>query len=147
MPKSLPTVWEVPDELRERVGPVLAAAYPPKPTGRPRVDFRRVLDGVIFRLRSGLQWNKLPREFGDDSSVHRWFQRWCEDGVMAKVWAVLVEGCAELGGVDREWQAAECRLGEARLGGAKSARTPPTAATRGRSRASWSRPTTARSGR
>ena len=147
MPKPLPTVWEVPDELWERVEPVLAAAYPPKPTGRPRVDFRRVLDGVIFRLRSGLQWNKLPATFGDDSSVHRWFQRWCEDGVMAKVWAVLVAGCSELGGVDWEWQAADCRLGKARLGGAKSARTPRTAGRTARSRASSSRPRAARSGR
>ncbi len=145
--KPLATVWEVSDELWERVEPVLAAAYPPKATGRPRVDFRSVLDGVIFRLRSGVQWNKLPERFGDDSSVHRWFQRWCEDGVMAKVWAALVEGCAELRGVDWEWQAADCRLGKARLGGAKSARTPRTAAKTAPSRASWSRRPAARSPR
>lgn len=145
--KPLPTVWEVSDELWERIEPVLAAAYPPKATGRPRVDFRSVLEGVIFRLRSGVQWNKLPERFGDDSSVHRWFQRWCEDGVLAKIWAVLVEGCEELGGVDWEWQSADCRLGKARLGGVRSAQTRRIAGKAVRSRASWSKPTAARSPR
>lgn len=146
-PKPLPTVWEVSDELWERVEPVLTETYPPKATGRPRVDFRRVLEGVIFRLRSGVQWNRLPERFGDDSSVHRWFQRWCEDGVLARVWAVLVEGCEELDAVDWEWQAADGRLGKARLGGARSARIRRTAGKTGRSRASSSRPTAARSPR
>lgn len=145
--KPLPTVWEVSDELWERIEPVLTEAYPPKATGRPRVDLRRALEGVIFRLRSGVQWNKLPREFGDDSSVHRWFQRWCEDGVMARVWAVLIEGCAELDAVDWEWQAADGRLGKARLGGARSARTPRTAEKTAPNRASWSRRAAARSPR
>ena len=41
-----------------------------------------MLDGIIFRMRSGCQWNRLPRELGDDSTIHRTFQRWVELGVL-----------------------------------------------------------------
>ena len=90
---------------------------PPKKTGRPRVQRRAVLDAVVFRLRTGCRWNRLPKEFPDDSSVHRAFQRWVELGVLDRIRAALVEECEELGGVDREWQAADGAMGKARFGG------------------------------
>ena len=87
---------------------------------------------------SGCQWNRLPRELGDASTIHRTFQRWVELGVLEGIWAVLVEGCEELGGVDWEWQSADCSMGKARLGGAPLDETPPTGAKLGARRASWS---------
>jgi len=82
---------------------------------------------VIYRRRSGVQWSQLPREFGDDdASVHRTFQRWVRRGVLAQLWALLVEGCAELGGVAWDWQSFDCAMGKARHGGIKSDRTQPT---------------------
>src|SRR5258707_504870 len=51
--RSLPTLWEVPDELWERIEPLLKRLDPPGRTGRRRVDRRRVLDGIIFHLRTG----------------------------------------------------------------------------------------------
>ena len=71
---------------------------PPHGTGRKRADPRRMLDGIIFRMRSGCQWNRLPRELGDDSTIHRTFQRWVELGVLEGIWAVLVEGLRRTGG-------------------------------------------------
>lgn len=116
--KPLPTIWHVPDELWEKIEPILKEHDPPKSTGRSRIDQRAALDAIIFRLRSGCQWNRLPREeFPDDSSVHRTFQRWIELGVLERIWAALIEECAELGGVDWEWQAADAAMGKARFGG------------------------------
>ena len=123
--RSLPTIWALPDELWERIEPILLRRYPPAPTGRPRADLRRVLDGVIYRLRSGVQWNQLPREFGDDSTVHRWFQRFVEDGVLEEIWAALAAECEALGDLDWEWQAVDGMMGKARMGGAKRGRIPP----------------------
>jgi transposase len=78
------------------------------------------LDAIIFRMRSGCQWNRLPRgEFPDDSSVHRTFQRWIELGVLDLIWESLIEHCEELGGVDFEWQAADGAMGKARFGGTR----------------------------
>src|SRR5215218_2734519 len=71
--KPLPTIWRVPDELWEIIEPILEKHDPPKSTGRPRIDRREALDAIIFRMRSGCQWNRLPKEFPDDSSVHRTF--------------------------------------------------------------------------
>ena len=84
-------------------------------------------------MRGGLQWEKLPPVYGDDSSVHRTFQRWVERGVLHRLWGVLVKDCEELGGVDWEWQSADCVMGKARHGGIKSDRTRPTGRSRGRS--------------
>ena len=123
--KPLPTIWRVPDELWEKIEPILKEHDPPKSTGRSRIDQRAALDAIIFRLRTGCQWNRLPKEFPDDSSVHRTLQRWVEGGILDLIWASLIEECEELKGVDWEWQAADGAMGKARFGGTSWARTPP----------------------
>ena len=118
--RVLPTIWELPDELWERVEPILAERYPRAATGRPRADLRLVLDGIIYRMRSGVQWNQLPGRFGADSTVHGWFQRFAADRVLEEIWAVLVSECDELGAVCWEWQAADGVMGKSRFeGGAR----------------------------
>lgn len=86
------------------------------------------LDAIIFRLRSSCQWHQLPERFPDDSSVHRTFQRWVRVGVFERIWATLVNHCAELGGVEWEWQAADAMLGKAGQGGTSSAAIRPIGA-------------------
>ena len=115
--QPLPTIWRVSDELWAKIEPILAEYDPPNRMGRKRIGQRRALNGIIYRLRSGVQWNELPKEFGDDSSVHRTFQRWIKLKVFDHIWAKLVMECDELGGVNWEWQAADTAMGKARLGG------------------------------
>lgn len=143
----LETIWEVDNDLWAIIDPILLAAYPPKETGRPRVDFRQVFNAIIYRMRTGCQWNRMPNELGSDSSNHRWFQRWREDGVLEQVWAALVESCDELGGVEWDWQAADAMLGKARFGGPTSGRTPRTGRRTARRRACSSMARAARSPR
>lgn len=139
--EPLPTIWKTPDELWDNViVPVLRELDPEPRVGRPRVDQRRALDGIIYQMRSGVQWNHLPTEFGDDASVHRTFQRWIARGVLERIWAELVEACDELGAVEWVWQSADAALGKARFGGTVSAPTPRTAVNPARKRASWSTP-------
>jgi putative transposase len=113
----MPTLWEVPDGLWERIEPLLNELDPPQRTGRHRIDRRRVLDGIIFRLRTGCQWNHIPKVYGDDSTIHRCFQRWCRLGLFGRIWALIVEECDELQAVDWEWQSADTSMGKARWGG------------------------------
>jgi putative transposase len=127
-PEALPTIWHVSDRLWERIEPVLDELDPPARTGRKRIAPRPALDGIIYEMRTGCQWNVLPREFGDDSSVHRTFQRWIRKGVLDRIWALLVDECEELGGVDWHWQAVDGAMGKARFGGARSVPTPRIAA-------------------
>lgn len=124
--KPLPTIWEVPDALWERVEPILAQVDPPAQTGRPRINQRAALNAMIYRMRTGCQWNHLPKEFPDDSSVHRTFQRWVRLDVFSKVWAILVKECEQLGGVDFEWQAVDAAMGKPASVGTRSDPTPLT---------------------
>jgi transposase len=126
--KPLGTIWEVPDPLWERIQPILEQFWPKKRTGRRPANWRQALNGIIFRMRTGCQWDQLPRHFGPKSTVHDWFQRWVEGGVFAKIWAVLVTECDELQGVQWKWQAADGVLGKARFGGMVSGRIRPTGA-------------------
>ena len=116
---TLETTWEIPDEAWKRLNAMLLKRYPPRPTGRKRIDWRKAINGIIFHMRTGCQWNHLPKIFGDDSSVHRWFQRWVVDGVFEELWAVLLVECWELGGVEWEWQSADASLGKSRFDGGK----------------------------
>lgn len=122
--KPLPTIWEIPDALWERIEPILARRYPPARTGRPRADLRLMLDAIIFRMRSGCQWNQLPERFGPSSTVHGWFQRFVSDAALEEIWAALVRECAELGGVCWEWQAADGVIGKSRFDGAARGPNP-----------------------
>lgn len=123
--KSLPPIWRVPDKLWYRIEPLLLELDPPFDTGTRRIDPRAALVAILYRLRTGVQWNRLPTEFADDSSVHRAMQRWIRKGIFEAIWAHLVEVCDDLGGVDFEWQAAEGSLGKAAAVGTQSAPIPP----------------------
>ena len=116
-PKPMATMWRVPDALGAEVAPVLAERAPPKGTGRTRIDQRAAVGAILVRLRSGCRWTQLPKEFPDDSSVHRPWPRRQQRGVVDRLWARRVEAGDEPGGVDWEGPAAAGRLGTARLGG------------------------------
>ncbi|GIV58214.1 MAG: hypothetical protein KatS3mg043_2025 [Rhodothermaceae bacterium] len=126
----LPTIWRVPDELWHTIEALLLELDPPASTGRPRIDQRAALDGIIYRLRTGCQWNQLPKAFGDDASVHRTMQRWVDRQVFPAIWAHLVKACDELGGVDYAWQAADGAMGKPVSVGTRRAPTPPIGAKR-----------------
>jgi transposase len=70
-PKPLETIWEVSDDLWARIEPILKQDWQPSPKGgQPPKDWRPLFNGIIHRLRSGCQWNRLPKQFGDDSTLH-----------------------------------------------------------------------------
>jgi putative transposase len=143
--EPLATIWATPDDLWDNVIVVILQEFDPEPrTGRPRIDQRKALDGIVYQMRSGVQWNHLPRQFGDDASIHRTFQRWIARGVLERIWAKLIEACDELGAVEWAWQSADAALGKARFGGIVSEKTPRTAANPAPRRASWSTPGAAR---
>jgi len=62
--------WEfVKELLPERAG-----------TGRPRVNLRSVLNGILWILRTGAPWRDLPERYGPWQSVYHWFNLWRKDG-------------------------------------------------------------------
>jgi transposase len=53
--KRIPTIWEVPNDPWERIAELIDQYDPPKQTGRPREDARKILDALIFKFRTGCQ--------------------------------------------------------------------------------------------
>ena len=96
----------VSDELWEVVEPLLPEE-PPKPKGgRPRVDDRAALTGIVFVLKSGIPWEMLPQEMGCGSGSTCWrrLRDWQEAGVWEELHRVLLD---RLGEADRvEWERA-----------------------------------------
>jgi putative transposase len=129
--QSYPTIWEVSDDLWEIIKMILDEFDPPSPTGRPRDDRRPILNAIIYRFRTGCQWNHLPKVFGDDSKIHRVFQHWVRLDIFEKIWAELLTECDELAQVQWEWQAADGWLGKARMGGDKIGPNPTDRAKNG----------------
>ncbi len=55
--------------------------------GRPREDDRRVLNGVVWKIRSGAPWRDVPARYGSWKSIYTRFRRWALDGTFARMLA------------------------------------------------------------
>jgi transposase len=112
--------WRVPDELWERVEPLLPRYRTSRRGGRPRVDLRRVLDGILYVLRTGCQWKAAPQEFGCPSTLHNYFQEWTQKRVFFRLWKEALREYDDLEGIDWGWQSVDGAMTKAPLGGEKN---------------------------
>src|SRR3989442_15673475 len=79
-------IWKVPDQLWNRIA-ILLLIEEFRPTGgRPWTPPRRILDGVLYVLRTGCQWKAVPHEYGTGSTLHRRVPRWGGVGIWGAVW-------------------------------------------------------------
>ncbi len=119
---------DVPEVLWRRVEPYLPIE-PPRPRGgRPRNDNRRVLAGILYRLRTGCQWKALPREyFGSGSTCHERFQEWVDAGVFAKVFEQCLRYYDAWRGIDWRWCSLDSAMVKAPKGGTIRVPTRPIA--------------------
>ena len=63
----------------------------PKARGKPRVDDRRVLSGILFVLRNGLRWQDAPSVYGPHKTLYNRFVRWSRLGVFAWIFRDLAQ--------------------------------------------------------
>src|SRR6266545_3718754 len=72
------------------VRPLLATLVPRKPkTGRPNADHRRILNGILWKVRTGAPWRDLPTRYGPWSSVYSRFWRWQRAGIWDRLFAAV----------------------------------------------------------
>ena len=76
------------DAQVERLRPFFLKSH-----GKPRVDDRRVLSGIIFINRNGLRWCYVTHEFGPPKTLYNRWKRWGDMGVFAR----MMEGLASEG--------------------------------------------------
>jgi transposase len=91
---------ELTDRQWERLKPHLPAEKPE--TGRPNVDHRRIIDGILWRERTGAPWRDLPERYGPWSTVYSRFWRWREAGIWERVFAAVQAEEDAAGGIDWE---------------------------------------------
>jgi transposase len=68
--------------------------------GRPFVPAREVLDGVLWVLRTGAQWNEMPKKYPPYQTCHRRYQKWIRAGVMVRLLRALAEDLRDRGKLD-----------------------------------------------
>jgi transposase len=92
----------VPDDLWAAIAPLLPPARPNPKGGRPPVPDRAALTGIIFVLKTGIQWEDLPAEMGCGSGMTCWrrLRDWQVAGVWARLHRVLLERLHEAGKLD-----------------------------------------------
>ena len=80
-------------ELNDTQWARIAEMLPGKKTdpGRTAADNRLFVNGVLWVLRSGAQWDELPERYGKWKSVHKRFRRWAKTGVWERVFAALID--------------------------------------------------------
>jgi transposase len=115
--KYLPTVKRIPDEIWDEIRMILPPEKPINTIGRPVVSFRKILEGILYVLRTGCQWKMLPKEYGSGSTCHRRFQQWSLFKVFQRLWTRLLKACDDLVGIQWNWQSLDSILVKAPLGG------------------------------
>ena len=61
----------------------------PRSHGVPRVDDRRVVSGIVYVIRNGLQWKDAPAGYGPHKTLYNRFMRWSRMGVFDRIFAGL----------------------------------------------------------
>jgi len=65
--------------------------------GRPTVDKRSVVNGILWILRTGAQWRELPDRYPPYQTCHRYFQRWSQTGMLGKLLKKLAQDLVKRG--------------------------------------------------
>jgi len=82
------------DEQWARLQPLLPAQKPE--TGKPSIDHRRIINGILWILRTGAPWDDLPRRYGRRGTVSSRYYRWRKQGIWDRIFADLqAQGDAE----------------------------------------------------
>ncbi len=100
-----PAILKVPDELWDKIKNILLKEKSLIIVGcRPIIPYRKVIDGLLYILRTGCQWKMLPKEYGSDSTYHRRFQKWNRIDIFKKAWIKLLKIYDDLVGINWTWQ-------------------------------------------
>jgi transposase len=116
------------DALWQRVEPLLPT---PKPRrfrypGRKPLDYRKVLTGIIFVLKTGLAWEDLPCEMGCGSGMSclNYLKAWHQAGVWARLHQLLLQELEDADKIDWSRGAVDATMARALGGGEDTGRNP-----------------------
>ena len=85
------------DEQWAKVEPLLPKS---RSRGRPWADNRRVLEGILWVLKTGARWRDLPKEYPSASTCWRRLRQWEEHGIWLKIWRQFLSELDQGGKLD-----------------------------------------------
>lgn len=117
MPQRVAQIFRIKEDLWQRVEATI-----PDPQGRGRrpKEAKACFEAIVYILRTGCQWDELPREYPPKSTVHDRFKAWCERGIFTHMLGMLLLEYDDLYGLDWEWLSADGAMTKAPLGGEKN---------------------------
>jgi len=84
--ENTPTITNILDELWNIINSTLPTEKPNNTVDRLIVPFRKVMEGILYILRTkGCLWKTAPSEFGSGSTCHRRFQEWVQIDIFKKI--------------------------------------------------------------
>ena len=95
-------------ELTDEEFALLQALLPPERSGKrgcPYKPHRRVLNGIVWVLRTGAPWRDVPECYGRWSTLYDRFRRWCKDGTWQGIADALKADARKMGRIDFEFAA------------------------------------------
>lgn len=116
----------VSDELWKRIEPLLPPLRPHLQGGRPWVDNRKALTGILFVLRTGIPWEMLPQEMGCGCGMTCWrrLRDWHAAGVWGKLHEILLAELNQADLIDWSRAIADSAMLRAMCGGPKTGPNP-----------------------
>ncbi|SRR6266851_1478847 len=114
----------VSDAFWARVEPLVPPVGPKKKMGRPRMSDRAAFQAIYYVLRTGIQWNALPRSLGASTTVYDRFRLWREAGLFEALWLQSLLEFEDRVGLDLRWQSMDGVMTKAPLGGEKNGTKP-----------------------
>lgn len=127
--------FKIPDYMWEEMKLIIPKPIDNHPLGchKPRIDDRKVMDGILFVLKTGCQWSALDETTICKHSVaHDRFQEWTKAGVFEEFWRRGLLMYNETKGLKLKWQSLDGSVTKAPLGGEKTGANPTDRAKKGR---------------
>ena len=122
---SMDRIWHIPDDLWSLIAPLLGPEKQPGTRGRKATPFRLAFDAVVYVLRTGCQWQALPRsEYAPATTIHGIYRKWVKAGVFEKAWKLLLEYYDKELGIAWKWQSLDAAITKAPLGGDETGPSP-----------------------
>jgi len=119
---------ELTDEQWARLEPLLPPAKPW--SGRPNLDHRQILNGILWLAKTGAPWRDLPERYGNWQTVYSRFRRWQRAGIWERILQTLQTNADARGQLDWSLHLVDgtvVRAHQHAAGAKKGAATKPSA--------------------
>jgi transposase len=105
------------DKLWNTISTILPSEKANNTVGRPAIPFRKVMDGILYVLRTCCQWKMPFKEYGSGSTCHRRFQQWIRMDIFKNIWTRLLTVYDNKRGINWIWQSLDSISIKSPLGG------------------------------